>query len=101
MKQQLPFNKLIAYACGIMGWSVMNNLIAVMLVYFYLPPIKSGLENLVPQVAIWGAFNLMSLITVSGRLFDAVYDPLIAYFSDSSKNAKGRRIPFMKKSILP
>lgn len=101
MKQQLPLTKLIAYACGIMGWSVMNNLIAVLLVYFYLPPEKSGLVNLIPQITIWGAFNLMSLITVSGRLFDALYDPFIAHLSDSSKNPRGRRIPFMKYSVVP
>jgi GPH family glycoside/pentoside/hexuronide:cation symporter len=43
----------------------------------------------------------MSVITASGRLFDAVYDPFIASRSDKSTNPRGRRIPFMKRAVLP
>lgn len=97
----LPFNKQLAYAFGMMGWSVMINLISVILVYLYLPPANSGLPNLITQVAIFGIFNAIAIITASGRLVDAFYDPFIAQFSDSSKNPKGRRIPLMKLAIIP
>ena len=99
--QTLPFKKQLAYAFGMMGWSVMINLISVILVYLYLPPTNSGLPNLITQVAKFGIFNAIAIITASGRLIDAVYDPFIAQFSDSSKNPKGRRIPLMKLAILP
>jgi GPH family glycoside/pentoside/hexuronide:cation symporter len=99
--QNLPFRKQVAYAFGMMGWSIMINLISVILVYLYLPPNSSGLPRLITQVAIFGIFNVIAIITASGRLIDAVYDPLIAQFSDRSQNPKGRRIPLMKLAIVP
>lgn len=99
--QKLPLSKQIVYAFGMMGWSIMINLISVILVYLYLPPTISGLPRLITQVAFFGFFNVIAIITASGRLIDAVYDPLIAQFSDQSKNPKGRRIPLMKLAILP
>ena len=99
--KQLPIKKEIAYAAGMMGWSIMTNIIIVMLPYFYLPPNNSGLHPLVPQLLVFGAFNILSLIAASGRLFDAIYDPFIASLSDGSQNPKGRRIPIMKYAIVP
>lgn len=43
----------------------------------------------------------MSVILISGRFVDAIFDPIVASFSDRSQNPKGRRIPFMKWAILP
>lgn len=99
--KDLPLRKEIAYAAGMMGWSIMTNTIIVMLPYFYLPPNNSGLIPLVPQLLVFGAFNILSLIAASGRLFDAFYDPFIASVSDGSNNPKGRRIPIMRYAILP
>jgi len=99
--KELPLRKEIAYAAGMMGWSTMTNIIIVMLPYFYLPPNNSGLTPLVPQLLVFGAFNILSLIAASGRLFDAFYDPFIASVSDGSENPKGRRIPIMSYAILP
>ncbi|MES2827353.1 MAG: MFS transporter [Bacteroidota bacterium] len=99
--KQLPLSKQIAYAAGMMGWSMMSNIIIVMLPYFYLPPTNSGLTPLVPQLLVFGAFNILSLIAASGRLFDAIYDPYIASVSDGSKHPQGRRIPIMKYAIIP
>jgi len=97
----LPFKKQLAYSAGMMGWSIMTNIIIVMLPYFYLPPNNSGLSPLVPQLLVFGAFNILSLIAASGRLIDAIYDPFIASISDGSNNPKGRRFPIMKWAILP
>lgn len=99
--KELPLGKQIAYAAGMMGWSTMTNIIIVMLPYFYLPPNNSGLTPLVPQLLVFGAFNILSLIAASGRLFDAFYDPYIASVSDASTNPKGRRIPIMRYAIIP
>lgn len=79
----------------------MINLINVILVYLYLPPENSGLPHLITQVVVFGFFNAVALITASGRLVDALIDPLIAQFSDRSTNPKGRRIPFMMWTIIP
>src|SRR5438128_2459707 len=101
MKPGLPFGKQMAYAIGMMGWSMMINLINVIVVYLYLPPADSGLPSLITQVAVFGIFNAIAIIMSAGRLVDAVFDPFIAQFSDQSRNPKGRRIPLMKLAIIP
>jgi GPH family glycoside/pentoside/hexuronide:cation symporter len=100
-KHTLPLGKQILYAFGMMGWSIMINLISVILIYFYIPPGNSGLPVMISQATIFGIFNLISIITASGRLTDAAFDPVIAQLSDRSKHPKGRRIPFMRMAILP
>ncbi|WP_299501696.1 MFS transporter [Mucilaginibacter sp.] len=98
---RFPFRKQLAYTCGMIGWSMMTNMIIVMMPYFYLPPSNSGLIPFVPQLLVFGVLNLLSVIAASGRFVDAVYDPLIASLSDKSTHPNGRRIPFMKWAILP
>jgi len=98
---KFPLRKQIAYACGMIGWSIMTNIIIVMLPYFYLPPNNAGLKPLIPQLMLFGVLNIMSVIAASGRFVDAVFDPFIASLSDKSENPRGRRIPFMKWAILP
>jgi len=98
---KFPLRKQIAYACGMIGWSIMTNIIIVMLPYFYLPPKGAGLTSFIPQLMLFGVLNIMSVIAASGRFIDAVFDPFIASLSDKSHNPKGRRIPFMKWAILP
>jgi glycoside/pentoside/hexuronide:cation symporter, GPH family len=98
---ELPLWRQIGYAVGMLGWSIMINIIAVMLIYFYVPPINSGMGLLIPQAVILGIFTSLSLIAASGRLLDAITDPLLASLSDRSKHPKGRRLPFMKLAILP
>lgn len=83
------------------GWSILVNLIGVMLPYFYLPPGNAGWSPLLAQVTIFGVFNLLAIITTSGRLTDAFYDPLVGQMSDRSTNKRGRRIPFMMWSFVP
>lgn len=99
--EKLPLSKQLAYACGMIGWSITTNLVLVMLEYFYLPPSGSGLTPFIPQLLLFGVLNIMSVVLSSGRLIDAFYDPYIASLSDKSRNKKGRRIPFMKWAILP
>src|ERR1700722_5161748 len=101
MRQSLPFSKQIVYAFGMMRGSIVINLISVILIYLYAPPSNRGLPTLISPVVFFGFFNLISLITTSGRFADAIFDPMIAQLSDKSKNPRGRRIPFMKFAILP
>lgn len=83
------------------GWSILVNIIGVMLPYFYLPPGTAGWSPLISQVTIFGVFNLLAIIATAGRLTDAFYDPFIGQKSDQSTNKKGRRIPFMMWSFIP
>lgn len=99
--KSFPLSRQLLYATGMMGWSIMINLIGVMLVYFYIPPTGSGLHTLITQRTFLGVFTLMALITAGGRLTDTFYDPFIGKMSDASKSKRGRRIPFMMYSIIP
>jgi GPH family glycoside/pentoside/hexuronide:cation symporter len=83
------------------GWSILVNIIGVMLPYYYLPPDSAGWSPLISQVTVFGIFNLLAIIATAGRLSDAVYDPFIGQQSDRSKHKRGRRIPFMMWSFIP
>jgi GPH family glycoside/pentoside/hexuronide:cation symporter len=100
-KPSLPLSKQLAYAVGQLGWSTLVNIIGLTLVFFYLPPSNAGLPTLITSLVFLGVLNAITLIAASGRLLDAVTDPLIASLSDRSKHPKGRRIPFMKWGALP
>jgi len=91
----------LAYAAGMAGWSILVNVIAVIVTYLYLPPNESGLPALITQATVLGIFNAVAIATAGGRLLDAFYDPLVARWSDGSTHPKGRRIPFMRWAILP
>ncbi|MEZ5039453.1 MAG: MFS transporter [Saprospiraceae bacterium] len=91
----------LGYAMGMLGWSILTNIIGVMLIYFYLPPNNSGLVALVPQTLIFGVFTVLAIIAASGRLVDALTDPLIAFWSDRFQSKRGRRIPFMAVALVP
>jgi GPH family glycoside/pentoside/hexuronide:cation symporter len=101
LADKLHISKILGYSCGICGWSILNNIIATMLIYFYLPPKNSGLDSLIPPIVYLGIFSILALIAAGGRLFDAITDPLIAWMSDRSTHRKGRRIPFMQVGWIP
>ena len=101
----LPKSKVITFAIGQLGWSILSGCIGSWLVFFYQPEVGSAgaIETLfIPQgLMILGVATIIGGITALGRVLDAITDPWIASLSDKSKNPKGRRIPFMKKAALP
>ncbi|HEU4717008.1 MAG TPA: MFS transporter [Bacteroidia bacterium] len=97
----LPGRLRFAYAAGMAGWSILINIMGVMLPYFYLSPDNAGWPPLISQTPVLWIINVFALITTAGRLLDAFYDPFIGQLSDRSTNARGRRIPFLKWSFLP
>lgn len=101
MGSRLSFKILFSYTCGMMGWSLLTNLVAVLLIYIYLPEKNSGLSPLISQFTFLGVINVLSIIVTSGRLLDVIIDPFIGYFSDKSSSRFGRRIPFMAVALIP
>jgi GPH family glycoside/pentoside/hexuronide:cation symporter len=99
--RKLTYKNILAYSAGMAGWSILINIVSVMLIYIYLPPNNAGLNTLIPPVVYLGIFSILALIAAGGRLFDAVTDPLIAWLSDRSENRKGRRVPFMRIGWIP
>lgn len=99
--ETLPVSKQWTYAVGQLGWSILANIVGINLVFFYLPPESAGLPTLIASTTFLGVLNAVVLIAASGRLLDAVTDPLIASFSDRLRHRQGRRIPFMKWAAIP
>ena len=109
--QEKPIGKRLSkkqiwiFALGQLGWSILGGIINTWLVTFYLPTaddVKAGaIKYIAPGLVIGGFLTILGLITAISRLFDAVTDPLIASLSDSSKNKRGRRIPFMQYAAVP
>lgn len=80
---------------------MLSGIYMVTLVYYYEPPEGQDLVSLIPDMTFFGWLSLLALIMAAGRAFDAVTDPLIAQFTDQSKNPNGRRIPIMRWTFLP
>lgn len=101
----LSKGKMWVYAIGQLGWSIISGLIGSWLVYFYQPSqsaINEGMKIFVPQGRIiFGALTIIGLITATGRVFDAITDPLVGSWSDKCKSKLGRRIPFLRYSAIP
>ena len=66
----------------------LTSAVAVMLVYFFSHHL-SGLVSLIPKIGVLGVVNAMSLIMITARLWDAVVDPVIAWFSDKKPAQAG------------
>ncbi len=89
------------FAIGQFGWSLLSGIISNWLVYYYTDS-QAGVfgKNITGGTLFW-SITLFGLITMVGRIFDAVTDPMIAGWSDRSNFKGGRRIPFMKVIAVP
>ena len=99
--ERLPLSKQIAYAIGQLGWATLISMVNLTLVYFYIPPAEADLPVFVTQAPFFVVLNVITLLAASGRIFDAVTDPIIASLSDRSTNPRGRRIPFLLYGSVP
>lgn len=102
--ESLPRGKMILFAFGGLGWSLLSFSPSNLLNYFYFPP-ETSAGPLFPvfifQGAVIGVLTILGVIAFLGRVFDAVTDPIIAGFSDRSAFKLGRRRTFMIISVLP
>lgn len=104
MTRRLTKKEMWIFAIGQMGWSILGGIINAWLVTFYLPTkgdIDAGAFQFIKPGFIVMGLTILGIIAAICRIFDAVTDPLIASLSDSSKNPKGRRIPFMRRAAVP
>lgn len=101
MKEKLPLKSLLIYATGQFGWSILVNIISLQLVYFYIPPDDAGIRLYITQVVFLLVLNTISILAASGRIFDAITDPIIANLSDRCTARIGRRRPFLLIGSAP
>ena len=95
-------NKILwIFAVGQFGWSLLSGIITNWLVYYYTDETAGIFGQHITTGTLFLSITLFGLITMVGRIFDAVTDPLIANWSDRSNFKGGRRIPFMKAIAIP
>jgi GPH family glycoside/pentoside/hexuronide:cation symporter len=70
----------LAYSSGNLGASIIGEIAAVWIIFFYTP--------LAPVLLVGGVVFL-------GRIVDAIANPLVGHLSDKLKSRFGRRIPFI------
>lgn len=102
---KLASNKILwLFAIGQLGWSMLSGIIANWLVYYYQPGaslLAQGHQLFITQGAVFFGITVIGIATASGRVFDAITDPLIGSLSDRCKHRLGRRIPFMRYAAAP
>ena len=107
LKKQITNKLLWIFAIGQFGWSLLSGVVSNWMVYYYTGspdqnnPNTGIFASAITQNPIIFRLTLFGLVLAVGRIFDAVTDPLIAGWSDRSKNKGGRRIPFMRAVAVP
>jgi len=89
------------YANGNMGFSIMDNIYGVYLIFFLIPPKELGMPDLVSNKPLLFGITIIGIINLFGRVIDSLADPLIAWWSDRSKFKIGRRKFFLLTGSLP
>ena len=97
----LPLLNQVLYASGSFAFTLLERLIILYAVFYYLPPKELGLHNLVPERTYFGFVTVTGTALLLGRVFDALADPVIASLSDNSRSRIGRRKLFLLLSALP
>lgn len=88
MTSPLNLGRTLLYSCASCGLNIMSITVSTWLLYFYAPPPDSGRTQYL-------SVTLVGLLLTVGRLWDAVIDPLIGYWSDVTRSHWGRRRPFL------
>ena len=88
MDGRMPLASRLLYASGSLGGNALGRSRDLWLVFFYLGDDDGDVERR-------GAAFAIGAVLVIGRLIEAFDDPLIGYWSDSTRSRWGRRIPFV------
>jgi glycoside/pentoside/hexuronide:cation symporter, GPH family len=83
----LSFAEKLTYSTAELCTSLAPMIVSGWLLYFYTSGEVDGVK--------WVSYGAFGLILMMGRLVDSVADPLIGYWSDTTKSRWGRRLPFM------
>ena len=85
------------YSVGMFSSSIVTATVLAWVLYFYAPPPNAIDKGLV----FLGAGMAVGVARLIGAIVDALTNPVVAYWSDKSRNPAGRRIPFIRRGALP
>lgn len=91
----------VLYANGHLGFSILDNIFGVYLIFFLLPPAELELPQLVNNEPLFLGLTLVGLIVIFGRVIDSLADPLVAWWSDNARFRIGRRKFFLVTGAFP
>lgn len=87
-KGGLTFGTILLYNLAGFAFNLYDTVLYAWLPYFYSPPADGG------GVA-YVSIGVFGIILATGRILDAVTDPLVGYWSDRTRSRWGRRKPFI------
>lgn len=98
MRKIVKENKLslkyqLYYGVGV-SYAIVDQIFAQWVLYYYLPPEKSGLDPVMAPI-------FLSLALIISRFVDMITDPLVGFWSDKVDTKWGRRIPFIGLGSVP
>ncbi|MBM4370430.1 MAG: MFS transporter [Deltaproteobacteria bacterium] len=94
---QLTRTQRLTYSVGNFSTAFVTANVMAWILYYYSPP-PNALDD---GMVFLGAGLLVGWARLAGSLVDALTNPLIAFWSDRSTNPQGRRIPFIRRGLLP
>lgn len=97
----LPLLNQVCYSLGSLAFTLLERLIILYAVFYFLPPKELGLHNLVSEKTFFGMITITGAALLLGRILDGLADPVIATLSDNSRSRIGRRKIFLLYSGLP
>jgi len=101
IKETFPTWRIVIWALGGVGSTIIGSLAGLM-TYFYMPPqiTQSAFPQYLSNATILG-ITILGLIGYVGGILVILINPFISQWSDRSKNRIGRRKLFMLISFLP
>ncbi len=94
---QLTRGQRLSYSVGMFSSAIVTANILSWVLYYYSPPPNKVDAGMI----FFGAALAIGFARLFGSLVDAVTNPLVGYWSDRSKHPEGRRIPFIRRGVIP
>lgn len=99
LTDRLPFVNKLMYASDMVGSQAIAQTRNLWLLFFLAPPHGQNLTSAVPPMVL-GPIELdprvfAGVVLTAGRIFEALDDPIIGWWSDRTKSRWGRRLPFV------
>ncbi len=94
---QLSTLQRATYSVGMFSTAIVTANVMQWLFYYYSPP-----PNEVDKGMVFLGLGLaVGMARLVGAAVDALSNPLVAYWSDKSRDPRGRRIPFIVRGAIP
>jgi GPH family glycoside/pentoside/hexuronide:cation symporter len=88
MTKPLPLKQMLLYSSASAGLNIVGTTVGTWILYFYAPPPDSGRVQYLPV-------GLVGILLAVTSLWDALIDPFIGHWSDTTRSRWGRRRPFL------